>query len=195
MDLKPCPKCSQLTAYENEVCPYCKNPFGAPGAGHDLQHAGLAGTREQICSPGTAALCAFLFPGWGQWYNGRTVEGIRILFAYLGIAMICGIILLAFGKSHLAVTAALDVSGVLVLMIWIYSVITAYNTALGINRGGILFTGKSVLFWMPATLYIFLTVFVIGIIAASYIPGLPGSGVEPYLARTGTFISTGAMGL
>lgn len=197
MHLKPCPECQQLTAADNDVCPYCGYQFTQPaGEGQSANRSlGRRVQKKEIRNPLIAALCAFLFMGWGQWYNGRTAEGIYIIAANMGILIVGIMLMYVVRGSSMITTAIAAVTGLMVLVIWVYSIATAYNTARGINRGGTAFTGKSLLFWMPATVW-FLLLGVIAIaIASPVIPGLPGAGIIPSLTRTAGLIPLQVIGL
>jgi hypothetical protein len=197
MHLKSCPECQQLTAADNDACPYCGYQFtkaGGDGQAGSRSSGSRAQTKE-IRNPLIAALCAFLFMGWGQWYNGRTAEGIYVIAANAGILIVGIMLMYVVRGSSMITTAIAAVTGLVVLGIWVYSIATAYNTARGINRGGTVFTGKSLLFWMPATLW-FLLVGVIAItIASPIIPGLPGAGTVPSLTRAAGLIPLQVIGL
>ncbi|NMB78766.1 MAG: hypothetical protein GYA23_06685 [Methanomicrobiales archaeon] len=197
MHFKSCPDCKQLTAIENPTCPYCGYSFERTAANSPQGAGTKAGsdTKSEIRNPLIAAFCAFLFAGWGHWYNGRTAEGIYIIAANTAVVIISVLLLLFFRGSAMTTTAILVVTGIVLLVIWVYSIASAYNTARGINRGGTPYTGKSLLFWMPATLY-FLVVGLIAItIASTFVPALPGAGMVPSLARAGALIPIQLIGL
>ena len=197
MDLKPCPACSRQTAYDNDVCPYCGYQFTIPaGDGQSASRSpGSRAQRKEVRNPLIAALCAILFMGWGQWYNGRTAEGIYVIAANLGILIVGIMLMYVVRGSSMMTTAIAAVTGLIVLVIWVYSIATAYNTARGINRGGTAFTGKSLLFWMPATVW-FLLLGVIAIaIATPVIPGLPGAGIVSSFTRAAGLIPLQVIGL
>jgi hypothetical protein len=196
MDLKTCPACSRQTAYDNHVCPYCGQTFDQPAGRSPAatqasrQNAG----RRDLRNPVLAAACAFLFPGWGQWYNGRTAAGIYVIAAGSGIAIVSAMLMFVFRNSRMITMAVAGVTGLLLLVIWLYSITTAYNTARGINRGGITFKGKSPLFWMPATLWVLLAGIIVISFASISIPGLPGAGIPATLHRAIGFIPLQAIG-
>jgi hypothetical protein len=185
MDLKPCPACSRQTAYDNDVCPYCGHTFDQPA---DRSPAAMQASRHKVertdlRNPVLAAACAFLFLGWGQWYNGRTAEGIYVITGSFGIVIVSAMLMFVFRNSRMIAMAVAGVTGLLLLVIWLYSITTAYNTARGINRGGIPFKGKSLLFWMPATLWVLLAGVIVISFASISIPGIPGAEIPVTISR------------
>jgi hypothetical protein len=106
--------------------------------------------KDSIRSPVLAVICSFLFPGWGQWYNGERWKGL----VFLGVSIISGILNIAltiFLKGNLLVSAVFTILGA---GIWIYGMYDAFTTAESINRREIGFTRKSRLFWLPVILYV-----------------------------------------
>jgi hypothetical protein len=197
MDLKPCPECSNLTALDNDKCPYCGYSFDISeedAKGSDRK-AGRRPVMKQIRNPMTAALCAILFPGWGQWYNGRTTEGIHIIAAYVSTVIITVMLMYIFRDTSLFVTIVSVLATLILVAIWVYSISTAYNTARAINRGGTAYSGKSILFFMPATLWFLLVCTVVFIIASRFIPGLPGADMLPLLFKAVNLIPLRIPGL
>lgn len=196
MDLKPCPACSRQTAYDNEVCPYCGQTFDQP-AGRSpaaMRTPWHNAKRTDLRNPVLAAACAFLFPGWGQWYNGRTREGIYMIAGSSGIVIVSVMLMVVFHNSRMITMAVAGVTGLLLLVIWLYSITMAYNTARGINRGGIPFKGKSLLFWMPATLWALVAGVIIIAFTSTVIPGIPGAEIPVTLSRVLGFIPLQAIG-
>ena len=195
MDLKSCPECSQLTAADNDSCPYCGHSFAlSPGSSRPSGQSRRSGRKEDLRNPLLAAVCAFLFLGWGQWYNGRTAEGIYMIAAGFGILVVSLMLMFMVRGSETILMAIAGVTGLLLLVIWVYSITTAYNTARGINRGGTAFTGKSLLFWMPATLWVLFAGIIIIAVASTIIPGLPGADIPATISRAGGSIATQANG-
>lgn len=197
MDLKFCPACSRQTAYDNEVCPYCGHTFDQPtGKAPEAAHASRKKTgRPDLRNPVLAAACAFLFLGWGQWYNGRTAEGIYVIAASAGIVIVSALLMFVTRGSLTIVMAVAGITGLLLLVIWLYSIATAYNTARGINRGGTPFKSKSLLYWMPATLWTLIAGVVVISLASTAIPGIPGSEIPVTLYRILGFIHLQAIGI
>ncbi|PKL63813.1 MAG: hypothetical protein CVV32_12245 [Methanomicrobiales archaeon HGW-Methanomicrobiales-3] len=196
MDLKSCPDCSQLTAADNDACPYCGYVFELPDG--RSQPVALASRRKErkrdSRNPLLAAACAFLFPGWGQWYNGRTAEGIYVIAAGSGIVIVSAMLMFMVRGSETILMAIAAVAGLLLLVLWVYSITTAYNTARGINRGGTAFTGKSLLFWMPATLWVLFFGVIVIVVASLIIPGLPGSDIPATISHVGGSVALRANG-
>ena len=195
MDLKSCPDCSQLTAADNNSCPYCGHSFElSPGSSRPSVQSRRSEKKKDLRNPLLAAACAFLFPGWGQWYNGRTAEGIYVIAAGFGIVVVSLMLMVMVRGSGMILMAIAAVTGLLLLVIWVYSITTAYNTARGINRGGTAFTGKSLLFWMPATLWVLFAGIIIIAVASTIIPGLPGADIPATITRSGGSIALHASG-
>jgi hypothetical protein len=196
MDLKPCPECANLTAADNDACPYCGSVFGVL-AGDPRSAAKSSGSRtgrREIRNPTIAGLCSFLFPGWGQWYNGRTLDGIYIISAAVAILVVSALCMVFIRDSSLVLTFIALATGIALLVMWVYSVVNAYNSARGINRGGTRFSGKSVLFWIPATLWAIAAGVIFLVLATPFYPDMPGAWIVPYVWRAMSFFSPGSMG-
>jgi len=196
MDLKSCPDCSQLTAADNDACPYCGHLFELPAGRHqpEARASRRNPKKTEPRNPLIAAACACLFPGWGQWYNGRTAEGIYVIATGSAIVIVSAMLMFMVRNSETILMVIAAVAGLLLLVIWVYSIATAYNTARGINRGGTAFTGKSMLFWMPATLWVLFSGFIVIVIASLIIPGLPGADIPATLSHIGGFVALLANG-
>lgn len=196
MDLKSCPECSQLTAADNDACPYCRHTFELPsGRPHPgAQAARRRAEKKDLRNPLLAAACAFLFPGWGQWYNGRTAQGIYVVAAGFAIVIVSAMLMFMVRDSEMILMAIAGVTGLLLLVIWVYSITTAYNTARGINRGGTSFAGKSMLFWMPATLWVLISGIIVISVTSQIVPGLPGADIPATISRFGGSIALHASG-
>jgi hypothetical protein len=149
----------------------------------------------ELRNPLVAALCSFLFLGWGQWYNGRTLDGIYIISASVGILVVGALGMFFIKSSSLVLTVIAAATGLGLLGIWVYSISNAYNTARGINRGGTRFTGKSILFWMPATLWAMAIGVIILIVATPVYPDMPGAWMVPYFTRAESYFSLDILGL
>lgn len=80
-------------------------------------HCGVRIKRSWEKNSGIAAILSFFVPGLGQIYNGEIGKGL-ILIASIFISMILMIILVGF---------------LMYLVIWVYSIYDAYNTAERIN--------------------------------------------------------------
>jgi archaeal type IV pilus assembly protein PilA len=129
--------------------------------------------KESIRNPVYAVIFSFLFPGWGQWYNGERWKGL----AFFVLSIISGILRLVMSillNDNLLVSVVFLLIGV---AIWIYGMYDAYITAEGMNRGEIGFTRKSRLFWFPivfVVLMIILTLILAAVIAA-FVFGMAGN--------------------
>ena len=81
-----------------------------PGTGQNLP-----ARKEPIVS----VILSFVFPGLGQFYNGQSTKGI-----YFIILAVVSIIL-----------TVILIGGLIYLLIWLWSIIDAYNSAEKFNRG------------------------------------------------------------
>ena len=99
--------------------------------------------KTEIRDQYRALFLSFFVPGWGQLYNGKTWHGL-ITF---GLFLISCFFLNAYPGSFL-----------ITLVIWLYGMYDANDTADKINRGEIEFAGKSRLFWMPIVLIILIII-------------------------------------
>ena len=142
---KFCPNCGQSTNkvdenYPKNFCPDCgeklsENAKFCPNCGFDLnnfsknvhnknantaynpQMAGqnLPARKEPIVS----VILSFVFPGLGQFYNGHSTKGI-----YFIILAVVSIIL-----------TMILIGALIYLLVWLWSIIDAYNSAEKLNRG------------------------------------------------------------
>jgi hypothetical protein len=92
-------------------------------------------------NPFMAATGGIIFPGTGQFYNGRTKGGI-IVWSGLGAMILFAMV---FPALHLFCLAG-------GLGVWLYSIRDAYVTAHRINTGECSFEGQSPLVYTPAIL-------------------------------------------
>lgn len=137
----------------------------------------------QIRNPWYAAIFSGVVPGWGQWYNGRTLAGTAFylgifLFAFLSMGMRIFFIPLSPYDPLVQI-----ITMVIFLGFWMYGMYDAYQSAERINRGELAFSGKSLLFWFPAVavtgaiLYLFLALIVVaGVVLSGAI--VPGGGMQ-----------------
>ena len=131
---KFCPNCGQSTdskkdSYPKNFCPNCGEKLSkpvkfCPNCGFDLNNVSnnnqgngqkLPARKEPIVS----VILSFVFPGLGQFYNGQPTKGIY--FIILAIVSIVLTIIL--------------IGGLLYLLIWLWSIIDAYNSAEKFNKG------------------------------------------------------------
>jgi len=110
---------------------------------------------RKIRNPWIAAICSLLWLGWGQWYNGRTNDGIFYIGAYMVSMVIATLLALPlFFVSFWAFAVLVLLATLIAIGILVHSVYDAYKTAEKINKGEVEFTRKSRLFWLPASMYI-----------------------------------------
>ncbi|MBP2145106.1 uncharacterized membrane protein YidH (DUF202 family) [Methanofollis sp. W23] len=130
---------------------------------------------KKIRTPLVAALCSLLWVGWGQWYNGRTDDGLVYLGAYTVTALFATLLVVPlFFVSVWASVILLLLAVLLVIAILGHSVYDAYRTARRINLGEAEFAGKSRLFWVPVAVY--LCVFVVTAAALLVVPAPQAEG-------------------
>jgi tetratricopeptide (TPR) repeat protein len=125
-----------------------------------------------IRSPLLAVIFSFIFPGWGQWYNGRRWDGLYFFGALfiLGITNLVLSILLKFNHLVFAVFIILG------LGLWSFGMYNAYTTAEKINRNEIEFTRKSRLFWLPVAVLVAMIALLIASFAlAFFVFGMAGN--------------------
>jgi TM2 domain-containing membrane protein YozV len=147
---KFCPECGIPLQYQNAViCPNC-------GA----KTAIALEEWQEIRNPIAAIVFSFIFAGWGQWYNGKTWDGLT----FFGIFWITLLFAIAFSLvASLQAYAALVVGILFVVTIgtWIYGIYDAYKTAERINRRKDGFSGKSKLFFLPVLVFLVATLLII----------------------------------
>ena len=142
---KFCPNCGQSTNkmdenYPKNFCPDCgenlsENAKFCPNCGFDLnnfsknvhnknantaynsQMAGqnLPARKEPIVS----VILSFVFPGLGQFYKGHSTKGIYFII----LAVVSKII------------TVILIGALIYLLVWLWSIIDAYNSAEKLNRG------------------------------------------------------------
>jgi FlaG/FlaF family flagellin (archaellin) len=131
-------------------------------------------SKESIRNPVFAVLFSFLFPGWGQWYNGRRWAGLVFLVVSVILSVLNIALRLVLIHYQIVLTIIFMVLG---LGIWIYGMYDAYTTAESINRGEIGFTRKSRLFWLPPVILVLMIVITILLAAviAAFVFGMAGN--------------------
>jgi hypothetical protein len=157
------------------------SPRRSPDTASGSQKTVPAKAKESIRNPLLALIFSFLFPGWGQWYDGERWKGL----VFFGIAIILGVLniaLIIILKGNLPVSAVFTILGA---GIWIYGMYDAFTTAESINRGEAGFTRKSRLFWLPAIILGLMIAFLIMAFAFAFIFGMagnihPASGNAPF---------------
>ncbi|WP_165076200.1 hypothetical protein [Methanogenium sp. MK-MG] len=145
---------------------------------------------RKIRNPLIAAICSLLWIGWGQWYNGKTKDGILYIGAYMVSAVLATLLALPlFSVSFWAGAALVVLSTLVVIGILGHSIYNAYKTADKINKGEVGFTRKSRLFWVPASMYVFIIIMMAVIMitgpvspAAGLTDGIPETPAPPVTA-------------
>ena len=149
---KFCPACDIPLQFENlAVCPNC---------GMRLQPMLVP---QVIRQPYIAAILSFFFVGWGQWYNGKTWDGLKFFLAFLGSCVLMIIITRMESAEPMITRFMLILLVALTLGIWVYGIYKAYITAGNINRNKESFTKKSPLFWAPVVVLVLGIAGVIGV--------------------------------
>jgi TM2 domain-containing membrane protein YozV len=116
-------------------------PGGKPSRESSIDS--VSSSQEELPRPRVAALCSTCCIGLGQFYNGRTGDGILVwLFVLVPVAL--AFIFPAFSGFFLFVGIG----------VWICSIFDAYSVARKINRKEIRFNGTSELFFFPVLLFV-----------------------------------------
>jgi FlaG/FlaF family flagellin (archaellin) len=162
---KFCPTCGKPLQYENaEICPGCGVRIQPPPQ------------DTEIRNPWIAVILSFFFLGWGQWYNGKTWDGVRLFGAAIGTYIVFFLAIFLFSGLPALVGLFTLVLFLVILVIWIYGMYDAYRTAEQINRREVEFKGKSRLFWLPVVLIIVIIITVIlAAVIAAFVFGMAGS--------------------
>ena len=100
-----CRNCGSQIDAEAEICPKC----GVRQKNHPVQNK----------NPLFALILSFIFPGLGQIYNGQNRKGILLIVSYI-VSIVLWMILIGF---------------ILTILVWLYGLYDAYNTAELINKG------------------------------------------------------------
>jgi hypothetical protein len=127
----------------------------------------------KIRNPWIAVILSFFFVGWGQWYNGKTWDGLKFFGMSLGtylLLRICFII----GLSQLLIGILILVLFVILIGIWIYGMYDAYKIADRINKRDESFVGKSRLFWIPTIIFALLVFIILAAIISYIVLSSPG---------------------
>jgi TM2 domain-containing membrane protein YozV len=124
-----CPHCQTAVVNDANVagkvvtCPTCHRTFQMPSAAAGPMAApayssgAFAGAGAK--SSGLAAVLSFFWTGLGQIYNGQILLGLSMMGAQFVFALLC---LILIGIPFTVV-------------LWVWSIYHAYNTAEAINRG------------------------------------------------------------
>jgi len=158
-----CPTCGKALQYENaEICPGCGVRIQPPQV------------PKEIRSPFWAILFSFFLAGWGQWYNGKTGDGLKFFGAFIA-TYILALIFLAMVPTLPAAAIPGLLLIVVVLAIWVYGMYDSYKGAERINKGEENFSGKSGLFWLPVALLVLVIFFIVAAVIAAFVFGMAGS--------------------
>ena len=110
-----CPNCGEKLSDGVKFCPNCGFDLNNPSNNNQGTGQNLPARKEPIVS----VILSFVFPGLGQFYNGQSNKGIY--FIILAIVSIALTIIL--------------IGGLLYLLVWLWSIIDAYNSAEKFNKG------------------------------------------------------------
>jgi uncharacterized membrane protein YidH (DUF202 family) len=175
---KSCPACGASIVNESKY--YCDS-CGAYLRGSDPINGPINSPKpkkEKIAArnPWIAAILSFLFVGWGQWYNGKTWDGLKFFGAVIAIYI------LAFVFKDIAVNPSFSILNILTIILYIiglgiviYGMYDAFTTAEKINRGEESFSGKSGLFWLPVALIVLAILVIILAVMAAFVFGMAGA--------------------
>lgn len=138
-----CQKCGNKLTYEGEpVCHTC---------GFRMKTSLVSGALPK---PWLATFFSFFVPGWGQWYNGRTKDGLQFFGVYFGSVFLATVFFGIFPPLAVVLIPIL-------LGAWIYGMVDAFTTAVRINSRGLEFNGKSGFFWLPLVLVVLLVLVIV----------------------------------
>jgi len=157
---KFCPSCGKPLQFENaEICPSCGVRIQVPPPHSEIRDRFLA------------VVFSFFFPGWGQWYNGKTWDGLNFFAAFLGTYLLI-VIFSIIGSDQALFTIFRLFLSIVIIGIWIYGMYDAYKTADKINKMKESFSRKSRLFWLPIALIVLV---VLAAVIAAFAFGMAGS--------------------
>ena len=136
---KFCPNCGQSTDSLNEdypknFCPNCGEKLSkavkfCPNCGFNLNDLSKSTISPQAMGqtlpakkePIVSVILSFVFPGLGQFYNGNSTKGTYFIILAI-VSLVLTLIL---------------IGGLIYLLVWLWSIIDAYNSAEKINKGEI----------------------------------------------------------
>jgi TM2 domain-containing membrane protein YozV/ribosomal protein L40E len=123
--MKYCINCGAQIDARAEICPKCGVRVAPPPTAPSMPQQPYGYTQPQQVpyvekkNEGLAAILSFLFIGLGQIYNGQVGKGILMLVVGVVFAMLVFVLI-----------------GIpLYLILWVYGIYDAYNTAKQINAG------------------------------------------------------------
>jgi len=162
---KFCPTCGKPLQFENaEICPSCGVRLQAPPS-----------VPAEIRIPFLAVVLSFFFPGWGQWYNGKTWEGLGFFGACFASYLFM-IILAIIMSNQSSASLLVVILFVVYIGIWVYGMYNAYTTAKQINQREVDFQGKSGLFWLPIVFIILgIVLIIVSAVIAAFVFGMAGN--------------------
>jgi hypothetical protein len=99
---------------------------------------------KNLRNPFLAIASSLIIPGWGQWYNGRTWDGLK----FFGLFLVCFVLLFIVSSFELD-QFFVNIVVLILIGIWFYNIYDAYRTSNKINNREEDFYGKSSFFWMP----------------------------------------------
>jgi len=156
---KICPECAKPLQDENAgICPGCGVRLEAPPP------------QTEKRNPWVAALLSFFFIGWGQWYNGRAWDGLKLLGVTIWVYLLASLyIFVSYGLSSpyeypvmpvyllafvsvcfltlVAFPESLFIDRLFITLALVVPVIGAYGM-FGVFRKKADFTRKGWLFWL-----------------------------------------------
>lgn len=157
-----CPTCGKPLQFENaEICPSC---------GVRIQPR----IPVEIRSPFLAVVLSFFFVGWGQWYNGKTGDGLKFFGAFFALYILAAIFTAMIPTLPVAAILAILLFFI-VLGIWIYGMYDAFTGSGKINNGVEIFSGKSGFFWVPVALVGLGIFLILAAVVAAFVFGMAGS--------------------
>ena len=134
-NVKFCPNCGKSTKEINKTasvrfCPSCGTELNegvkfCPNCGSNVNQAISKTAKADVVTKKTpifAVILSFVFPGLGQFYNGQSTKGLYFII----LAVVSWILFLIL------------VGMIIYVLIWIWSMFDAYQSAEAINRGEIL---------------------------------------------------------
>jgi len=97
-------------------------------------------------NPWIALILSFLFCGRGQWYNGRTWDGLKFFGAFAAVYFLALVFTGMSASPNLSIAIIFAILSFLIVVgIWIYEMYDAYTTAEKINMGDLEFTGEQII--------------------------------------------------
>ncbi|MEI6842622.1 MAG: type IV pilin [Methanomicrobiales archaeon] len=160
-----CPTCGTEQKYPDaEICPNC---------GVRIKEQPLQGLNE-IRNPWLAVIFSFFCPGWGQWYNGRTYEGLKFFGTVVAIYILIAIFAITLTSSIISAPLIIVLS-LAYIVIWVYGMYDAYKMANRVNNKELEYEGKSKLFWLPIALIILWVIVIVAAVFAAFVFGMAGN--------------------